>query len=223
MNLKSLITLSLVLIGFAMSGQARLRYSEFGFGISSLTSSNDIATTTSVSSILIETRPSAKIFAMYHVNDWFGLGGDINYGWIYGEDNNHSNINRDFEYYTTITQTNAFIEVNLIRYGKFHRETKFGLYTRLGVGVLAYNPTLTYNGLLPDNVIPYPDSYTTTNSFGAIGIKLRSTYKSSIRLEAAFYSTGVDNLEGFEYNNNRVDAAKDSYGGFTISYSLLVF
>lgn len=225
MRYKLLMLLITLQLGFCttISAQGRLKYSEYGFGIGSLSSSNDIATTTSVASVLSEVRPTASLYAILHTNDWFGLGASVNYGWIYGEDANHSNVNRGFEFYTTLTQANAFMEFNFIRFGKYHRDVKFGLYSKLGGGMLAYNPNITFTNLQPENVQAYPDSYTTFNYFISFGAKFRTTYKSIMRVEVNFHNTGVDNLEGFEFRNNPVGAANDLYGGVLVSYSFLVF
>lgn len=214
-----LVTIST--IGF---GQSRLKYQEYGFGIGSLSASNEIATTSSVGSILLELRPQARIYVIQHTNDWFGFGADLNYGWVYGEDDNHSNATRGLEYYATITQANVFLEFDFIRYGKFHRETKFGLYLKTGGGFMSYNPNLTFTNLQPTNVEVYPDSYTSFNYFVSGGFKFRTGYRSSIRLEAYLHNTGIDNLEGFEYKEGLIATkTNDLFGGVMLSYSFLVF
>lgn len=214
----------LLMISSLTYGQSRLKYQEFGFGVGSLTSSNDIATTANVGSVLLELRPQARIYGIHHLNDWFGFGADLNYGWIYGEDDNHSNPIRGFEYYATISQANVFMEFDLIRYGKFHRETKFGLYVKTGGGFMSYNPNITFTNLQPENIEVYPDSYTTFNYFFSGGFKFRIGYKSSLRLEAYLHNTGIDNLEGFEYEQGFLrSSSNDLFGGVMLSYSFLVF
>tara|TARA_R110002072_G_scaffold138704_6_gene282079 strand:- start:1742 stop:2416 length:675 start_codon:yes stop_codon:yes gene_type:complete len=224
MNIRLIVITLLSFFSILGFGQSRLKYQEYGFGIGSLTSSNEIATTSNVGSVLLELRPQARLYAMYHPNDWFGFGAELNYGWIYGEDVNHSNVNRGLEYYSTISQTNVFLEFDLIRYGKFHRETKFGLFVKLGGGFLSYNPNITFKNLQPENVEVYPDSYNSFNYYFSGGFKFRTGYKSSLRLEAYLHNSGVDNLEGFEYDSGFVNSSSnDLYGGIMLSYSILVF
>lgn len=224
MKYRLIIFCLLSMISCLSWGQSRLKYQEFGFGIGSLTSSNEIATTSNVGSVLRELRPQARIFAMYHPNDWFGFGADLNYGWVYGEDENHSNINRGLEYYSTISQANVYMEFDLIRYGKYHRETKFGLYVKTGLGFLSYNPNITFENLQPEGIEVYPDSYNAVNYFFSGGFKFRTGYKSSLRLEAYLHNSGVDNLEGFEYSQGLISSASnDLYGGVMLSFSVLVF
>jgi hypothetical protein len=205
------------------NAQAKLRYTEFGLGIGTLTSSNDIATTSSVSAILKEIRPNAKIYGMYHVNDWFGLGAEFNYGWIFNDDDNHTNVNRGLEVVTTLSQINLFTEINFIRFGKFHREVKFGMFTRLGAGFTGYNPNLSFKTLKPESITLYPDSYTAANYFISLGFKFRTSYKNVLRVEATFHGLAADNIDGFENTTQFATSANDSYGGVMISYSMIVF
>ena len=223
--MKYRILFFLIIGGLSLNsyGQGRLKHYEFGFGLGTLSSANDIATSPSVSTLFKEVRPQARIFGVLHTNDWFGFGADLNYGWIFMDDLNHTNASRGLEAYTTMTQINAFVEFNFIRYGKFHRETKFGIYSRLGGGFLAYNPNLSFTKLQPANIEVFPDSYTAANYFIAFGLKFRTDYKSSLRLEAYFHGTGIDNIEGFENSPKSASATNDIYGGAMISYCILFF
>lgn len=224
MNRGGLLILALFFYSLGGAAQANLKYYEFGLGLGTLTSSNDIATTSSVSSVLNEARPSARVYGVYHLNDWFGFGGQFDYGWMYQADANHTNVSRGLENYTTMTQVNAFIEMNFIRFGKFHRETKFGIYTKLGGGYLAYNPHLTFTNLQPSYIDVFPDSYTANNYFITLGLKFRTSYKGILRAEAYFHSMNKDNIEGFELNSGgALNPINDSYGGVMISYSVLIF
>lgn len=219
-----LVVFSLIMLISSFGyGQSRLKYQEYGFGIGSLTASNEIATTSRVGSVLNELRPQARIYAMYHPNDWFGFGADLNYGWIYGKDENHTNVNRGLEYYASISQANVFLEFDLIKYGKFHRETKFGLFVKTGGGFMSYNPNITFTNLQPSGIEVSPDSYTSLNYFFSGGFKFRTSYKSSIRIEAYLHNAGVDNLEGFEYVEGEINSSNDLFGGVMVSYSFLVF
>lgn len=207
---------------FTVDAQNKFAHSEFGLGVQSMNYSGDIATTTNVSALLTEVRPAFKIYALRHFNDWFGMGAEFSYGWFYANDENHSNPNRGLSVYTTMTHINAFMEINLIRYGKYHFDRKFGLYLKTGGGLVAYNPHITFNNQLSPEFIPYPNSYSDFNFFYGAGMKFRTSYRSSLRLEILFHSLPSDHLDGFEYSGGKL-SENDAYGGIMIAYSLLVF
>ncbi|MEQ9262522.1 MAG: DUF6089 family protein [Owenweeksia sp.] len=202
-------------------GQNKMAYSEFGISAGTLNYSGDIATTNSVAALANEVRPDFGVFAVRNFNDWFAMGAEIHYGWFYASDINHSFPERGLDVTTSVTQANLFIEANFIRFGKYHYDRKFGLYVKAGGGFLAYNPTLSINNLLPENIELYPNSYSGTNFYGGLGIKFRTSFKSVLRFEATFHSSGSDHMDGFEYTDQASDS--DTFGSLKIAYSIAVF
>ena len=89
---------------------------------------------------------------------------------------------------------------------------------------MSYNPNITFNNLQPTGIDVSPDSYTSLNYFFSGGFKFRTSYRSSVRLEAYLHNSGVDNLEGFEYDQSVLaNTNNDLFGGVMVSYSFLVF
>lgn len=218
---RSLLLIFILMSGYPLMAQPRMSYSEFGIGVQTLNYSGDIATTTNVSAILSEIRPNFKVYGMRHFSDWFAMGAEFSYGWFYANDENHSNPTRGLSVYTTMTHINAFMEINLIRYGKYHFARKFGLYLKTGGGLLAYNPHISFNNQLTPEFIPYPNSYSDFNYFFGGGMKFRVSYRGTLRLEATVHGVNSDHLDGFQYTNQL--SGNDVYGGVMVAYSYLLF
>ncbi len=218
----AIITTVLVTLSSALYAQNKMAYSEYGIAVGTLNYSGDIATDNGVAALANEVRPDFGVYALRNFNDWFAMGAEVHYGWFYANDVNHGSPNRGLQVSTTVTQINAFMEANLIRFGKYHYDRKFGLYLKAGGGFLAYNPTLTVANLLPEDIILYPNSYSGTNFFGGLGFKFRVGFKSILRVETTFHSTGSDHMDGFE-RMGAGETENDTYGGIRIAYSLAVF
>ncbi|MDZ7847731.1 MAG: peroxide stress protein YaaA [Owenweeksia sp.] len=195
--MKKIITLLGVFIfTTGLFAQSRLAYSEFGLGIGTLNYSGEIATTTSTGALVEEARPNVNLFAKRHVNDWFGFGLDMSYGWIYANDLNHTHQRRGLEVNTSIFQVNPFVEINILKFGKFHYDRKFSFYLKGGASYMAYNPDPAANEVYPSNLDPQPDAYTSIGVFGGGGLKFILGYKTILTLEATFHNAGADNLDG---------------------------
>ena len=225
LKLRNIAATALLSIAFcgAIIAQNRLAYTEFGAGVGTLNYSGDIATTTSVSALLEETRPNFSVFAKRHFNDWFGIGIMANYGWIYANDANHTHQNRGLEVSTSLFQINPFIEVNLIKFGKFHYERKFSIFVRAGGGYLAYNPDPIAAEIYPPEFEPQIYAYTSYNFFGALGLKFRLGYETILTIDASIHNSGADNLDGILATDPDRRGANDTYGGLNISVSHAIF
>ena len=211
------------LMAHNLCAQSRLAYSEFGMGIGTMNYSGDIATTKSTAALVQEARPNVTVFAKRHLNDWFGFGMQSSYGWIYASDLNHTHQNRGLEVSTSVFQINPFIEISFIRFGKFHYERKFSIYTRAGGGLVAYNPDPSANEIYPPELDPNPNAYSGINFFVAPGIKFRLGYKTILSLEMTLHSTTKDNMDGVLSKNVMDGGANDTYGGINIMISKAVF
>jgi hypothetical protein len=214
--------LILALVG-PLTAQNKLAYSEFGFGVGTLNYSGDIATTTSASSLLKETRPNFSAFAKRHFNDWFSLGILASYGSIYANDANHTHQNRGLEVSTSMFQINPFFEINIIKFGKFHYDRKFSVFLRAGGGFLAYNPDPKAADIYPPEFDPQINAYNSFNFFGGLGMKFRVGYQTILTFDLSLHNSGVDNLDGIIATNPANRGANDTYGGINVSISRAIF
>lgn len=203
--------------------QNRLAYTEFGLGVGTLNYSGDIATTTSVSSLLTETRPNVSVFAKRHFNDWSSLGILASYGSFYANDVNHTHQNRGLEVSTTMFQVNPFFEINIIKFGKFHYDRKFTVFLRAGGGFLAYNPDPVAADIYPPEFDPQINAYFSFNFFGGMGMKFRLSYQTILSFDVSFHNSGVDNLDGILAIDPDDRGANDTYGGINVSISRAIF
>ena len=191
-----MISVLFLALSASLYGQNRLAYTEFGLGVGTLNYSGEIATTTSVSSLLEEARPNFSVFAKRHFNDWFSMGILTSYGWIYANDVNHTHQKRGLEVTTSMFQINPFLEINLIKFGKFHYDRKFSIFLRAGGGYLAYNPDPKAAEIYPPEYEPQIYAYTSFNYFGALGMKFRLGYQTILTVDVSFHNSGADNLDG---------------------------
>lgn len=208
---------------FVASAQSRTAYSEFGIGIGTLNYSGDIATTTNTSALLDEMRPAIEVFGARHLNGRFGFGLLTRYGWIHAEDANHSNQQRGISVSTSLLQVNPFVELNLIRFGKYHYQNKFTIFVRLGAGLLAYNPDPKANEVFSSEFDPHPNAYSSFNYSLAGGVKFRVSYNSILSLKLHYNNSTVDDLDGVLHKNPADGGASDVFGGVTVSFSRAVF
>lgn len=221
--LKALLSiLTCCLISVSALAQSRTAYSEFGGGVGTLNYSGDIATTFGVSAVLKEVRPQFFVFAKRHFNHIFGAGAEANFGWIYGSDENHTNVTRGLSNHTTITQVNGFVELHLAKFGKYHIDRKSALYIKAGLGFLAYNTNISASRTFPNDIELFPDAYSGIHYFGGGGIKFRLTYHSVLAIEVLASNAGTNQLDGFVYRSGQ-GSSNDLFGGLRISYSYLVF
>lgn len=215
------LTLLGLFLGFG-NAQSRTAYTEFGVGMGTLNYSGDIATSLTVEPIIREMRPQFYIFAQRNLNHIFSFGAEVNYGWLVGNDLNHTNRDRGLDVVTTMTQINANFELNFKKFGKYHYDQKKTFYIKGGGGFIAYNPNLnTQVGVFPENVSLMDDSYSSVNYFFGGGLKLRTSFHSFLRMEIMFHFIGADNLDGFELTD-RI-SSNDIYGGIRIAYSYAIF
>ncbi|WP_417601937.1 DUF6089 family protein [Owenweeksia hongkongensis] len=215
--------LVVISIGGSLFGQARTAYSELGIGIGTLNQKSEIANTTSAGALLAEVRPNFSAFAERHFNDWFALGIMASYGWTVANDENHNNQTRGLSVKTDMFQVNPFVEVNLIKFGKYHLDRKFTIYLRGGAGFLAYNPTPNAAKTYPDEFDVEPDAYSGVNFFAGTGVKFRVSYDYILTLGVQVHNSGADNLDGIMNKTPGLQGKNDSYGGINISFSKALF
>ena len=221
---KSLLILSLMLAATAtMLAQPRLAYTEFGFGVGTLNQSSDIATSNTVGAMSKEVRPNFMAFAKRNFNDWFALGIMSSYGWTEAEDANHDNQRRGLSVHTTLFQFNPFLEINFLKFGKYHLDRKFTIYTRLGAGFLAYNPTPESVSVYPDYFEVRPDAYKSLNTFVEVGLRFRIAYSTILTVGVDFHNSGADDLDGVLHKLPGEQGKNDTYGGLNISLSKALF
>jgi hypothetical protein len=183
----------------------------------------DIATTTSTNAILAEMRPNILVYGKKHFNDWFAIGLNASYGWMYAADNNHSNQQRGLSVKTKMFQANPYLEANLIRFGKYHYETKFTLFVQAGAGFLAYNPEPEAAEVYPENIVPRNDAYNSINFFVGTGVKFRVSYNSILTVGLTYHGSGTDDLDGISVTQGLTSGKNDVYSGVYIGFSRAFF
>lgn len=213
--------LSFILTAFftlSAVAQSRLAYYELGLGVGTLTYSGDIATTNSTAAIISELSPNFMVYGKKHFNDWFAIGLSSSYGWIQAEDANHSNQQRGLEVRTTMFQVNPFLEMNLIRFGKYHYDRKFSIFIQLGGGFLAYNPEPSAAVVYPTEIEPRSAAYNSINFFAGTGAKFRVGYKTILTCGITYHTSGTDDLDGINQTKFG-DGKNDTYGGIYLGIS----
>jgi hypothetical protein len=210
-----------LLISLEGNAQARTRYQEYGLAIGTLNSSGDIATTNNTAALLDEMGPNFIVFAQYHFNDWFTMGLQTSYGWMSMRDENHTNPNRGITNRTQLIQVNPYIQMHLIRFGKYRYARKFTSYIKFGAGFIAYDTDPQASRVFGENTTEYPNAYSGVNFFYGLGIKVRATKTSTISLEALFHNSGNDRLDGIQVNS--AAASNDYYGGIALKYGFMIF
>ncbi len=203
-------------------GQARTRYTEFGLGVGTLNSATDIATTTNTSALLKEMRPNFTAFAQYHFNDWFTMGIQASYGWTVMDDANHSNQSRGIYNRTDLVQVNPYILMHLIRFGKYRYARKFTTYLKFGGGFIAYDTDPAARRIYNEETEFFVNAYSGMNVFYGLGVKLRTSYRTTLALEATFHNTLADNFDGITVNG-QTGEANDQYGGLMLSFGYMIF
>jgi len=205
-----------------VNAQSRKKYGEFGIAVGTLNMSTDISNSGNINSIFQELRPAISIFGKQHYNDWFALGIDMNYGFLYANDNNHNFPDRGLSVTTQLFNANLFTEIHLIRFGKYRQDRPFSIFIKGGAGIAGWNPELEIIGQKPDNIEVETDAYSALNTFGAIGCKFRLAYKSVLTVEARFNSVGSNTMDGFVFTDN-TPVQNNSFWGLQIGYSYLIF
>lgn len=209
--------------GISLFGQARTAYSELGIGVGTLNQKSEIANTTSASALMAETRPNFTVFGERHFNDWFALGIMASYGWTVADDENHSNQTRGLSVKTDMFQVNPFLEVNLIKFGKYHLDRKFTIYLRAGAGFLAFNPTPSAAKTYPNELEVETDAYRSINMFAGAGVKFRISYDYILTVGVQLHNSGADNLDGIMYKDTFLQGKNDGYGGINVCFSKALF
>ncbi|WP_421754733.1 outer membrane beta-barrel protein [Croceimicrobium sp.] len=213
-------------LGLSLNSNAqtkRTKYYEFGGGLGTMNMSNEIANSSNVNAILAEMAPSISIFAKYHVNDWFGIGFDVNYANLKAADQNHNNFNRGLSVRTSLLNSNAFTEIHFIRFGKYHLEDKWTVFIKGGVGVTGWNPELSFNKLIPEDIDVETNAYSGFSYFYGLGAKYRLAYQSILTFELRFSNSGGDTMDGFLETKEGVISTNDTYWGMLFSYSYAIF
>jgi hypothetical protein len=222
-NYSSVLILAALLFGLSANAQTRrTKYYEFGAGIGTLNMSNEIANSSRVNAVFAEIDAQITLFAKYHVNDWFGIGGEISYGSLNASDLNHDNFNRGFSVNTSLLSGNVFSEVHLIRFGKYHLEQKYTIFLKGGLGVAGWNPELAISGKVPDNIDIETDAYIGMNTFFGLGMKYRVSYHGILTAEVRYSTVGGDTMDGILETAPNIISDNDRYWGVMFSYSFAI-
>jgi len=217
---KNLLILSSILLTLGVKGQKRLHYGDFGVFVGTMNYNGDVATG-AVSGYLSDVRPSAGAFLRTTFGSWFSLGIEGGYAFIYSTDENHGRSERGFEVRTHMIQLNSFIEMNFSRFGKFRRHQSYAMYVKAGGGVNFYNPDVQDEAQFSESFIVRPNAYWGLNYFGGVGLKVRTSYRSYLNFEFLGHFTSFDDLEGWEYQDNKTP--NDFYGGLRIGYNQMFY
>lgn len=222
-NYHSALLLALLLFGIDLSAQSkRTRYYEFGAGVGTLNMRNEIANSNRVNAVFAEMDAQVSLFGKFHVNDWFGLGGEFSFGSLQANDINHNDFNRGLSVNTSLLSGNLFTEVHLIRFGKYHLEQKYTIFLKGGVGVAGWNPEIEIEKLLPDNIEIESDAYIGMNTFFGLGAKYRASYHGILTFELRYSSVGGDTMDGITDIRPNVISDNDRYWGVMFSYSYAI-
>lgn len=195
------------------------RYWEWGVGLGTLNYQGDMTPRIDPVAILMSMRPQISANYKYSRSPYILGGIDLSYGLLHTKDEYYGNDSRGWEMYTDIIQFNGFVELNFLRFGKFYYKHKSTLYGKAGFGALYFNPEPVFNTPLPDNHFLYDGSYLSTNFFFGGGLKLRTSYRYIVCLEATLHYANNDFLEG--YDKDPV-SFNDVYGGFRITIQRLM-
>jgi len=222
-NYSSALLLVAFLCGLNVEAQTkRTKYYEFGAGIGTLNMSNEIANSSRVNAVFAEMDAQISLFAKYHVNDWFGMGGEISYGSLRADDANHDNFNRGFSVNTSLVTGNLFTEVHLIRFGKYHLEQKYSVFLKGGLGVAGWNPELQISGRVPDNIDIETDAYIGMNTFFGLGVKYRVSYHGILTAELRYSTVRGDTMDGILETAPNIISDNDKFWGLMFSYSFAI-
>ncbi|MGK0406636.1 MAG: hypothetical protein ACJAZH_000451 [Roseivirga sp.] len=222
-NYRSVVIFAALLFGLSASAQSkRTKYYEFGGGIGTLNMSNEIANSSRVNAVFAEIDAQMTLFAKYHLNDWFGIGGEISYGSLRASDVNHDNFNRGFSVNTSLLSGNIFSEVHLIRFGKYHLDQKYTVFLKGGLGVAGWNPELTIDGKVPNDIDIETDAYIGMNTFFGLGMKYRVSYHGILAVELRYSTLGGDTMDGILETAPNIVLDNDKYWGVMFSYSFAI-
>ncbi|PTM06039.1 MAG: hypothetical protein DA405_01520 [Bacteroidetes bacterium] len=222
-NYRSVLLLVALLFALNVDAQTkRTKYYEFGAGIGTLNMSNEIANSSRVNAVFAEIDAQISIFAKYHVNDWFGFGGEISFGNLNASDANHDNFNRGFSVNTSLVTGNLFSEIHLIRFGKYHLDQKHTIFLKGGIGVAGWNPELQIAGLVPENIDIETDAYIGMNTFVGLGVKYRVSYHGIITAELRYSTVGGDTMDGILETAPNIISDNDKFWGVMFSYSYAI-
>jgi hypothetical protein len=222
-NYRSVVIFAALLFGLSARAQSkRTKYYEFGGGIGTLNMSNEIANSSRVNAVFAEIDAQMTLFAKYHLNDWFGIGGEISYGSLRASDVNHDNFNRGFSVNTSLLSGNIFSEVHLIRFGKYHLDQKYTVFLKGGLGVAGWNPELTIDGKVPNDIDIETDAYIGMNTFFGLGMKYRVSYHGILAVELRYSTLGGDTMDGILETAPNIVLDNDKYWGVMFSYSFAI-
>ncbi len=215
-----IVLLGLFLSSGALKAQRQLNYTDFGFFVGTINYNGEVATG-EISGYVSEIRPMGGLHLRRTVASWFTLGTEASYGIIQSKDVNHTNPERGLEVNTHMIQVNAFMELNFSKFGKYRRSQRTSFYIKSGGGINFYNPNIKEDIRYSTAFELRPNAYMGFNFFGGAGLKIRTSYQSYLSVEVTRHFCSFDDLEGFQYINNRT--ANDFYGGMRIGYSYMFF
>jgi hypothetical protein len=93
-----------------------------------------------------ETKPVIGANIKYNFNSYFSLGGELNCGWISGNDSNFEALKyRGLSFRSNILEVSGITEFNFFRFGTGPRDAKFTPYLFTGLSFFKFNPIAYYD------------------------------------------------------------------------------
>lgn len=126
LKIKSCLLLLLV-ASISAFGQRHMRYTDFGASAGIILHNGEVSTG-EISGYLADVRPQFSTHLKRTYGSWFVLGSELTYGFLSSKDENHTNPRRGYIVNTHTLQVNAFIEMNLIKFGKNLRKVVDSLH-----------------------------------------------------------------------------------------------
>ena len=212
----------LLMLSFSgLQAQQKPKYSEYGLSAGNMIFTGQFTTDNSVGVWMKEQGGRFGLFTRRSLAPWFNIGVEANYGWFSLDDANHGRAQRGITVTTQVFNANVAAELILLKYGKYHWANTFAPYFKLGAGGNFFSPNIENFGELDVQTEVYPYSYQSMNVFYGIGVKFRTSYKSSLAIEIVSHNSGARQMSGVIANT--INPRNDRYGGILIHYSVLIF
>ncbi|MCC5918461.1 MAG: hypothetical protein JJU02_14160 [Cryomorphaceae bacterium] len=206
----------------SLYAQKTPRYSEYGITAGNLVYSGQFAMDNSMGNWLKEGGGRFGIFLRRSMAPWINFGLEANYGWYSLNDANHGRVQRGVSVHTQVVNANFATEIILLKYGKYHWANTFAPYLKLGFGGNFFSPEVeNFGNLNFEEVNVHPYSYQSINGFYGVGVKFRTSYKTTLAIEVVSHNSGTRKMGGVEAI--AINPRNDRYGSVLIHFSTLIF
>jgi hypothetical protein len=93
------------------------------------------------------TRPAIGVSAKYNFNSYLSAGGQLNAGWIAGNDSNFESLKyRGLAFRSSIFEVSGIMEFNFLHFGNGPRDRRISPYLYTGLSFFKFNPVADYEG-----------------------------------------------------------------------------